>query len=181
MKPASVAFCLAIVLLMGLERHAAAYEQMLGQPQLDRWCKETYARTYKVVQLGPNAGDWVCQSNRTNKPINVQAACSLFNIGMAYMTQAFFDGRTWQCKWVFIDRPVNLGTYCTKHFGGQYQAVLHGTTSYDWSCQRGSNQSDRKPISVDTACKEQWPFNFFYKSIAVPKASWMCVLSPTRP
>jgi hypothetical protein len=167
------------LLMLAATRPSAAYDYPLGPPQLDRWCKETYARTYKVVQLGPGAGDWVCQSSRTNRPIDVRAACVLFNKSNAQMTQAYYDGRSWQCKWVLTEQKVNLNLYCAQHFGSQYQAILHGTTSYDWSCQRGTNASDRRPISVDTACKEQWPYNVFFKSIAVPNADWRCLLRPT--
>ncbi len=169
----------ALLLVLAAGRPVLAYDYLLGPPNLERYCKETYGRLFTVAQLGPNAQDWVCQSNRRDRPIDVRAACVLFNKGNANMTQAFFDGRQWQCKWVLIERPVNLTIYCAKHFGNGWQALLHGTASTDWSCQKGNDNNNRRPISVADACKEQWPYNYFFKAIPVPKASWQCLLKPT--
>ena len=160
---------------------ALAYDAPLGPPNLDRYCKETYGRLFAVAKLGPNAGDWVCQSNRVNRSIDVRAACVLFNKGDDYVTKAWFDGKSWQCKWVLSEQKVDLDLYCKGHFTNQFKAVLHGATSFDWACQRGTNAADRRAINVDAACKEQWPYNAFYKSLPYGTNSWRCIVFPTKP
>jgi hypothetical protein len=92
--------------------------------------------------------------------------------------KALWNGGQWICAYILSEQKVDLGLYCKQHFGSAYQAVLHGGTPYDWSCQRGGDANSRRPISVKTACKEQWNFNHVVKAIPGPGTNWTCLLRP---
>jgi hypothetical protein len=49
---------------------------------------------------------------------------------------------------------VNLNTYCAGTFGADFRSNLVGKTAGDWTCER--NPNDRRPISVETACRQQY-------------------------
>jgi hypothetical protein len=49
---------------------------------------------------------------------------------------------------------VNLNYYCSTTFGSGFKSVLVGKTAGDWTCQQ--SQNDRRPISVEAACKLQY-------------------------
>jgi hypothetical protein len=73
---------------------------------------------------------------------------------------------------------VNLNSYCSKTFGAGFKSVLVGKTAGDWTCQK--SQNDRRPISVEKACKMQYG-----KSGLKAKAlawndplSWRCFAPP---
>ena len=49
---------------------------------------------------------------------------------------------------------VNLNYYCATVVGPEFKSILIGNTAGDWVCQR--NTYDRRPISVDHACRLQY-------------------------
>ena len=77
---------------------------------------------------------------------------------------------------------VNLDAYCKATFGGTFKAVANGPGAGDWSCQRNNN--DRRPISVQAACEEQYAARPI-KAVAVSPGtatSWRCFKpGPTLP
>jgi hypothetical protein len=77
---------------------------------------------------------------------------------------------------------VNLTAYCAGTFGGSFKAVTVGTGAGDWVCQNGADIHDTRPISVQTACVQQYKS---YASIVKAKSgagagSWTCVVSYTE-
>jgi hypothetical protein len=73
---------------------------------------------------------------------------------------------------------VNLNAYCSQAFGNSFKALAVGQGAGDWVCQNGSNTGDRRAISVQTACQQQYPK---YASVIKARSgagagSWVCVL-----
>jgi hypothetical protein len=179
----TVVAALAAAALTGITSVLADFEEPVdgnGSVNLNAYCIKAYGQNFSAVHVSPGAGGWVCQSNRNRqdrRSISVQAACrdQYFQWGAAVHATAMNDG-SWKCTQTILERRVNLTLYCTKHFGTDFAAVLHGPTSGDWSCQRGTNVNDRRPISVYDACTEQW--YSVRRAQAVPPNGWECVLNP---
>jgi hypothetical protein len=76
---------------------------------------------------------------------------------------------------------VNLNTYCARAFGAEFKSRLVGSTAGDWTCER--NQNDRRPISVETACKQQYsePSAKARSLNWNDPLSWRCFVARARP
>ena len=169
------------LLVLAGSRPALAYDESVGPTDLVSYCRSAFGNTYVPVQIAPSREGWVCQNfaNASDRQsMDVQSACRRqWKEGDRHI-KAIYDGTRWICAYIYSEQRVDLNLYCTKHFGAAYRAILHGGTPYDWSCQRGTNASDRRPISVKAACTEQWTFNHVYKAIPGPGTSWTCLLRP---
>ena len=174
---AAVAF-FGLLVLAG-SRFAFAYYDSVGPTDMVRYCLSAFGQNYAPVQIAAGRDGWVCQNPvGDRRSMNLQRACEAQFNEDERRIKALWNGGQWICAYIFSEQSVDLNLYCTKHFGAAYRAVLHGGTPYDWSCQRGTNASDRRPISVKTACTEQWTFNHVYKAIPGPGTSWTCLLRP---
>jgi len=74
---------------------------------------------------------------------------------------------------------VNLNSYCQGAYGGTFKSITIGSGAGDWVCQNGTDTHDRRPISVQTACAQQYSQ---YRSIVKAKSgsgagSWVCVIT----
>jgi hypothetical protein len=174
---AAVAF-FSLLVLAG-SRVAFAYYDSVGPVDMVRYCLSAFGQNYAPVQFAAGRDGWACQNPvGERRSMNLRRACEAQHNEDERHITALWDGGRWICAYIFSEQPVDLSLYCKKHFGSAWGAVLHGGTPYDWSCQRGSNASDRKPISVKAACTEQWNFNHVYKAIPGPGTNWTCLLRP---
>ena len=181
LKSCWAVFAFVTLLVLAGSRPALAYYDNIGPPDLLRYCQYEFGSTYAPVNIAPGRDGWVCQnagSAGARRSMSIQIACEREYNEDERRIKALWDGGRWVCAYIFSEQRVDLNLYCKKRFGASYQAILHGGTPYDWSCQRGTNASDRRPIDVKTACTEQWNFNHVYKAIPGPGANWTCLLRP---
>ncbi len=69
---------------------------------------------------------------------------------------------------------VDLNYWCGSQYGSGFTAKLIGSTAGDWTCE--AHAGNRRPISVDRACKQQYG-NKAYKAQATDwnnPHSWQC-------
>ena len=178
-------FACGVLLLLGAVRPSFAqvgeHDITLGGVNLTAYCTGAFGGGFKSIALGPGAGDWVCQNGNDvhdRRPISVQTACAQQYRQYANVVKARSGAGagSWVCVVRYWEYSVNLTAWCTRHFGNDFRAVLIGTTSGDWVCQRTGNAYDRRPISVLQACQEQYPR--VYKALAVPPSGWVCLTDP---
>jgi hypothetical protein len=74
---------------------------------------------------------------------------------------------------------VNLNAYCASTYGSDFKAVANGPGAGNWSCQRNAN--DRRPISVQSACEQQYHARPIRAASGASAASWQCVTSRPVP
>ena len=74
---------------------------------------------------------------------------------------------------------VNLTAYCQGAYGSSFKSLAIGSGAGDWVCQNGSDIHDRRPISVQTACQQQYsPYKSSVKAKSGAGAgSWVCVIT----
>jgi hypothetical protein len=172
---------IALLATLGVVRPSFAYDRSLGGVNLTAYCSVTYGNTFKSLTLGPGAGDWVCQNGsdiHDRRPISVQTACmeQYPQYSAVVKSHSGVGAGSWVCDVAYAERGVNLTAYCERTFGNDYRALLIGSTSGDWVCQRGQDTHDRRPISVNDACKEE--YSGVWKSLAVPPSGWECLIGP---
>jgi len=160
-----------------------AYDQNLGGVNLTAWCVGAYGAAFHSVALGPGAGDWVCQRGtdiHDRRPISVQSACQQQYPQYVNFVKARSGtgAGSWVCLVHYNEAPVNMTTWCMRHFGSTFHAQLIGNTTGSWVCQRGLDVNDRRPISVLQACQEQ--HTGVYKALPVPPVNWVCLLGPVK-
>jgi hypothetical protein len=179
LKSRWVAIAFFSLLVLAGSRPASAYYDSVGPVDMVRYCLAEFGQNFRPVQIAAGRDGWKCQNPvGDQRSMNLLLACLRQHNEDERHMKALWNGGQWICAYILSEQKVDLGLYCKQHFGSAYQAVLHGGTPYDWSCQRGGDANSRRPISVKTACKEQWNFNHVVKAIPGPGTNWTCLLRP---
>lgn len=73
---------------------------------------------------------------------------------------------------------VNLTAWCQGAFGATFRSVHLNNLATGWVCQRGNDPNDRRPISVQSACTQQYRnYASTVKAMVNPAdQAWICVI-----
>jgi hypothetical protein len=176
-------FAAAFGLSLAAATPSLALDQSLGGVNLTAWCQGAFGAAFRSVHLGAAATQWVCQRGtdaNDRRPISVQSACQQQYRQYANFVKARVNppDQAWICVVHYNEQPVNLNTWCVRHFGSQFHVQLIGNTPESYVCERGLDPNDRRPISVLQACQEQ--YTGVYRAQRVLPVSWVCLIGPVK-